>query len=67
MDCNLQQGRGLASLVNATKQGLITEEQIDKVLAKVFQGHIDLGLWDPDNFVPYTKITPDVVAAKFFF
>ena len=45
-----------ANLPEAVKQGLITEAQIDKSLGRLFVARIKLGMFDPPERVPFSKI-----------
>jgi len=49
-------GNEYRSLVDAVKAGLITEAEIDKSLEKLFVARIKLGLFDPAERVPFSKI-----------
>lgn len=61
--CDLNCGRVYPSLLEAVEQGLITEEAIDKALARLIQTKIRLGMFDPEELVPYTQIPYEVVAS----
>jgi beta-glucosidase len=52
LDC----GRTYASLVNAVKQGLIEEKQIDAAVTQLFTARMRLGMFDPPERVPYANI-----------
>ncbi len=45
-----------ASLPDAVKQGLITEAQINTSLGRLFVARIKLGMFDPPERVPFSKI-----------
>jgi beta-glucosidase len=49
------------SLVNAVHSGLITENQIDISLKRLFEIRFRLGMFDPADKVPYSKIGLDVL------
>jgi beta-glucosidase len=49
-------------LAGALKQGLTTEATVDRALARILAARFKLGMFDPPARVPYTKISPDVVA-----
>ncbi len=49
------------TLPEGVKKGLIKEEDIDKSLMRVLVGRIDLGDFDDDDIVPWTKIPPTVL------
>ncbi len=55
--CNLCCGGDYRSLVQAVKDGLISEQQVDAALATVLTTRFRLGLFDPPSMVPYAGIT----------
>jgi len=57
LDC----GTEYESLLDAVKQGLITEEEIDRELATVLRTRFRLGMFDPKGKNPYDRITPEVI------
>lgn len=54
-------GYAFAHLPEAVKRGLITEKEIDKHLQRILIGRIDLGDFDDDSLVPWTKIPGSVI------
>ncbi|HEU4995661.1 MAG TPA: glycoside hydrolase family 3 C-terminal domain-containing protein [Gemmatimonadaceae bacterium] len=52
LDC----GRVYPNLVDAVKQGLITEEQIDVSLKRLFLARFKLGMFDPADSVKWARI-----------
>ena len=48
-------------LVGAVEQGLISEEEIDIALKRLFEARVRLGMFDPPNIVPYSDIPYNVV------
>lgn len=44
------------TLVTAVKQGLITEKEIDVSVKRLFLARFKLGMFDPPQMVPYSKI-----------
>src|SRR4029079_17944271 len=44
------------SLVDEVKAGRITEPEIDRSLARLFEARMRLGMFDPQELVPYSKI-----------
>lgn len=60
LDC----GTEYQSLIDAVKQGLITEEQIDKELAVLLRTRFRLGMFDPKGRNPYDRITSDVINSE---
>ena len=58
MEC----GTDYRSLPQAVKEGLLTEEQIDVSVRRLLQARFELGDFDPDEMVPWTKIPASVIA-----
>jgi len=58
---NLNCGIVFPSLVNAAKQGLVTEEEINQSLSTLLRTRFKLGLFDPQGSNPYDKIPVDVI------
>jgi beta-glucosidase len=52
LDCGLEYGR----LVAAVQQGLIAEKDIDAAVSRLLTARFKLGMFDPPDLVPYTKI-----------
>ena len=50
-------GDEYASLVEAVRLGLISENEIDRALERLFAARIRLGMFDPLERVPYAKIS----------
>jgi beta-glucosidase len=59
MGCDLECGGTYAYLVDAVNQGLISQDRIDQALVRIFTVRFRLGMFDPDERVPFTKIGPD--------
>ena len=53
---DLECGDSYKALVNAVKQGLISETEIDRALKRLFAARFRLGMFDPPELVPYSKI-----------
>ena len=51
-------------LPDAVKAGEITEEQIDKSVIRLLEARFELGDFDPDSLVPWTRIPQSVIASK---
>jgi beta-glucosidase len=58
---NLNCGNEFLGLFDAVKQGLITEAEIDSVLAVLMNTRFKLGLFDPKEANPYNSIPISVV------
>jgi beta-glucosidase len=54
--CDLTCGGEYASLKEAVQKGLITEKEIDVAVTRLMLARFKLGLFDPDEMVPYSKI-----------
>mgnify|MGYP005836709645 CR=1 FL=1 len=59
--CDLNCGETYPSLINAVKEGLISEAEIEIAVGRLFDARIRLGMFDPPKNVPYTKIPPNIV------
>ena len=53
---DLECGDSYKALAIAVKQGLIAESEIDRALKRLFTARFRLGMFDPPDLVPYTKI-----------
>lgn len=51
-------------LPDAVKARQITEEQINKSVVRLLEARFELGDFDPDELVPWTKIPESVIACK---
>ena len=49
-------GDEYGSLIEAVQRGLISENEIDRALERLFVARIRLGMFDPPDRVPYAKI-----------
>ena len=49
-------GNEYRALVDAVKQGLITEAEVDRSLERLFVARFKLGMFDPPERVPFSKI-----------
>ena len=58
---DLECGRSYSSLVDAVKKGLIKESDLDVSLRRLLRGRFELGLFDPDSKVAWTKIPYSLV------
>jgi beta-glucosidase len=59
--CELNCGEVYPALRNAVKQGLISEQTIDRAVARLFTARFRLGLFDPPEQVPYAQIPYSVI------
>ena len=58
---DLECGKSYQSLVEGMKQGTISEKEIDVSLRRLIKARIELGMFDPDEMNPYSKIPGSVV------
>ena len=54
--CDLECGGQYYTLARAVAKGLLTEQDIDQALRRIFDSRFRLGMFDPDEKVPYAKI-----------
>ncbi len=54
--CDLSCGDEYASLTEAAGKGLITKEEIDEAVRRLFTARFRLGMFDPPEMVPYARI-----------
>lgn len=57
-------GSSYKSLMDAVKKGLIKESQLDVSLRRLFKGRFELGMFDPDEMVKWSKIPYSVVSSQ---
>ena len=60
--CDLNCGRVYPALREAVAQGLISEEEIDQALTRLLRTKFKLGLFDPEEEVPFANVPYEVVA-----
>lgn len=61
--CDLNCGSVYRSLMGAVEQGLITEDEIDTAVKRLFKARFLLGMFDPPERVPYAQIPYEVNAS----
>ena len=59
--CDLNCGDMYPALNEAIEQELITEEEIDVSVKRLFIARMKLGMFDSDDQVPYASIPPEIV------
>lgn len=62
--CDLNCGQAYGHLKAAIERNLITEQEIDTAVKRLFTARFKLGMFDPPKKVKYTKIPYDVVDCK---
>lgn len=60
-DCECSNNGAYHALNLAIAEGLITEEQINVSLQRLFEIRLRLGMFDPKELVPYSTISTDVL------
>ena len=58
--CDLNCGCIFEKLVGAVKQNLLKEEDIDKAVGRLFYARFKLGMFDPEEIVPYAQIPYEI-------
>ncbi|MFW6267497.1 MAG: glycoside hydrolase family 3 C-terminal domain-containing protein [Marinilabiliaceae bacterium] len=61
---DLNCGSAYPALVDAVEQGLVTEEEIDVLVERLMEARMKLGMFDPEEDVPYTDIPYSVVDSE---
>jgi beta-glucosidase len=59
--CDLECGRVYPALREALAAGLLAESDIDRAVRRLMRARVRLGMFDPDDRVPYARIPCDVV------
>ena len=59
--CDLNCGDTYPALLEAVEKNLISEQEIDQAVTRLFEARIRLGVFDPPEQVPYTRIPFEVV------
>jgi len=62
--CDLNCGQVFASLLAAVKQGLISEETVDRSVKRLMEARMRLGMFDSPERVPYAQVPMDVVECE---
>ena len=57
-------GKNYTNLPEAVRRGDISEEEINVSVRRLLKGRFELGNFDPDELVPWTKIPASVIASK---
>ncbi|MCK5279816.1 MAG: glycoside hydrolase family 3 C-terminal domain-containing protein, partial [Cyclobacteriaceae bacterium] len=61
---DIECGRVYTTLMKAIEDGLVSIDEIDKSLKRLFRTRFQLGMFDPDSMVKYASIPYDVVGSK---
>ena len=62
--CDLNCGNTFEYLLEAVGRGLISEEQIDVSVRRLLVARMKLGMFDPDDKVPYAQIPYETVCSE---
>lgn len=62
--CDLNCGNIYPKLLEAVEQGLISGDDITKSVKRLFMARFKLGMFDPEEMVPFSKIKPEIVNCK---
>ena len=57
---DLECGNDYRSLIEAVKQGLVKEQEIDVSVKRLFTARFRLGMFDPPEMVPYARVPIEV-------
>ena len=63
---DLECGKVFMVLTDALKKGLIKESDLDQHLRKTLTGRFELGMFDPADRIPWSKISPEVISCEAF-
>ena len=58
--CDINCGSIYTSLIKAVRDGSISEEEIDNAVTRLLTARFRLGMFDPEEMVPYTQIPYEV-------
>ncbi len=61
---DLNCGNSYQGLLEAVKVGLISESEIDISLKRLMKARFDLGMFDPDEMVPFSKIPINTIECE---
>jgi beta-glucosidase len=53
---DLECGVDYRNLISALEKGLVSEKDLDKAVRRIFTARFKLGMFDPDEIVPYAQI-----------
>lgn len=62
--CDVNCGNQFQFLIDAVKQGLVTEDEIDLAVIRLFTTRLKLGLFEKDKIVPFNNIGFDKVDSR---
>ena len=56
LECGFGQGQAFPALIQAVQQHLVTEDEINTALHRLFRARFHLGMFDPPSSYPYGRI-----------
>jgi len=59
--CDLDDKEFPQYVPNAVRQGLVSEEAVDRAVGRIFRARFRLGEFDPPDRVPYSRISADAI------
>ncbi len=62
--CDLECGQTYAHLGEALQRGLIDESDVDRAVTRIYTTRFKLGMFDPQEQVPYASISEDVINSE---
>jgi len=62
--CDLNCGSTYLSLLSLSEQGLLNQEALDKAVSRLFLSRFKLGMLDPEEKVPFSRLSIDLVGAQ---
>jgi beta-glucosidase len=62
--CDLNCGEVFGWLVGAVRQGLIDEAEVDVALKRLIVARLKLGMFDPEDRIPWSSIPPEIVGGE---
>lgn len=64
--CDQNGGTTFLYLTEAVKKGLVQEKDIDRSVQRLLEERIRLGMFDPEETVPYNRISQEVIDCQAF-
>lgn len=61
---DIECGSSYNALRNAVKDGLVTEEDINVSIRRILNGMFELGMFDPEDMVPWSKLPFSIVDSE---
>ena len=61
---DLECGQSFMSLVEGLKQGTVKESDIDVHLRRLLRSRFELGMFDPAEMLPWSKLGPEVISSE---